>query len=532
MKSMSLAVLCVTLSVCGASTDPGVKIRFSRRGLDFVSNAALDVVATSLTNASVGDQHVTTGKSKYDMTRVRITSFTKPTAVTVMAPGSGITWKLSGGAISVIGNWHYMYHGNWLLQANDRGTFDVSVFGFDISISIEIGMDKTGQPTIRTTGCSSDVRRVNVRLHGDQAWLYNMFDGQVETFVKTQLRAKLCEVTQQTINTNGAKRMKQLNLQLNVAKWLVMDDRLVRPPKFTNNYVESFHKGEAFGFGSYKECPLQPMPLPDEPLGGASMMTFWISDYALNTLGYVIQRSDLMHYNLTNKELAKKGKPNLLDTTCPGKVCLGNFIPGLSKQFPNSSVSIKMMSSGEADQPRFTMLHGQLQGHLAGMAYFSVKTRNGTEVPLLKARLNLVVAMDVHLSEKRLKTTMSNLRIKTKFVHANFGVAAEQKLETFFTQIADICVKPKLDASLKRRTYRCASGHGAVRQCAVRHGAVRHGAVRHGAVRHGAVRHGAVRHGAVRHGAVRHGAVRHGAVRHGAVRHDTVRFRPDLSVCG
>lgn len=25
------------------------------------------------------------------------------------------------------------------LQANDRGTFDVSVFGFDISISIEIG---------------------------------------------------------------------------------------------------------------------------------------------------------------------------------------------------------------------------------------------------------------------------------------------------------------------------------------------------------------------------------------------------------
>ena len=56
------------------------------------------------------------------------------------------------------------------------------------------GMDKTGQPTIRTTGCSSDVRRVNVRLHGDQAWLYNMFDGQVETFVKTQLRAKVSGV--------------------------------------------------------------------------------------------------------------------------------------------------------------------------------------------------------------------------------------------------------------------------------------------------------------------------------------------------
>jgi len=29
-------------------------------------------------------------------------------------------------------------------------------------------------------------------------------------------------------------------------------------------------------------------------------------------------------------QLAKKGKPNLLDTTCTGNVCIGSFLPGVS----------------------------------------------------------------------------------------------------------------------------------------------------------------------------------------------------------
>ena len=68
----------------------------------------------------------------------------------------------------------------------------------------------------------------------------------------------------------------------------------------------------------------------------------------------------------------------------------------LSKAFPNSSVRIHLISTGVENQPRFTMLPGDLQGHLAGMAYYSVKT-NTTDVPLFKARV--VRSDQIHLCQ-------------------------------------------------------------------------------------------------------------------------------------
>ena len=67
---------------------------------------------------------------------------------------------------------------------------------------------------------------------------------------------------------------------------------------------------------------------------------------------------------------------------------------------------IHFVSTGETDQPRFTMLPGDLQGHLAGMAYYSVKT-NTTDVHLFKAKIvrssqNIAfeVGLPVELSEE------------------------------------------------------------------------------------------------------------------------------------
>ena len=59
-----------------------------------------------------------------------------------------------------------------------------------------------------------------------------------------------------------------------------------------------------FEHGKFTEAPFQPKLLPDEPMGGTRMMTVWISEYVLNTLGYVLQRNELMHYKVTNKEVS------------------------------------------------------------------------------------------------------------------------------------------------------------------------------------------------------------------------------------
>ena len=53
------------------------------------------------------------------------------------------------------------------------------------------GMDNAGQPTVQTTGCSSDVRTLTVHLHGDHAKFFEVFDQQVAQRMKTQLKTKV-----------------------------------------------------------------------------------------------------------------------------------------------------------------------------------------------------------------------------------------------------------------------------------------------------------------------------------------------------
>ncbi|KAI0227097.1 hypothetical protein LSAT2_022446 [Lamellibrachia satsuma] len=245
---------------------------------------------------------------------MRITSFDKPSATTTVAPGSGIMWTLAGGSISVKGDWHYKYKVNLLIgstHVSDSGSFDLSVTGLNLRLSIMLGMSNSGQPTIYTTGCSSDVGRVHVHLHGGASWLYNLFDDNIGDSVKDSLR----------------------------------------------------DTGEMFVQGVMTEAPFQPLPLPDLTSDGTRMMTFWASEYVLNTLGYLLQKYSRLEYNLLNKDL--------------------------SKHFPNSSVMIHLVSTGKEDQPWFTMLPGDLQLHLAGMAYYTVQT-NTTDVHLFKARVVVV----------------------------------------------------------------------------------------------------------------------------------------------
>ena len=53
-------------------------------------------------------------------------------------------------------------------------------------------MDDSGQPTIHTTGCSSEVGSADVHLHGGGSWFYNIFDSAIERSVKRNLKNKVC----------------------------------------------------------------------------------------------------------------------------------------------------------------------------------------------------------------------------------------------------------------------------------------------------------------------------------------------------
>ena len=50
------------------------------------------------------------------------------------------------------------------------------------------GVDQTGRPTIKSSGCSSHVGSLKVKFHGGASWLYNIFDHQIAKNLQHKLQ--------------------------------------------------------------------------------------------------------------------------------------------------------------------------------------------------------------------------------------------------------------------------------------------------------------------------------------------------------
>ncbi|KAI0219820.1 hypothetical protein LSAT2_028646 [Lamellibrachia satsuma] len=225
---------------------------------------------------------------------------------------------------------------------------------------------------------------------------------------------------------------------------MLLDYRLVDAPNFTNSYLESFHKGEFFDKADPKEAPFLPHPLPN-PSTAPRMVTFWVSDYVFSTFVFVVEKYGLLNHTITNEDMKKLGHDGLLNTTCPGKECIGKFIPELSRRYPNCSVIIDMRSAGEEKQPQFSILPEHMEGFVSGSTNFIAKRRNGTEIPLFDVMVNLSLSMNSYIEKQRVKAKITSSSIKMKVIHSNIGPISQLMIETIFKVVTKFWVIPHIN---------------------------------------------------------------------------------------
>ncbi len=85
---------------------------------------------------------------------------------------------------------------------------------------------------------------------------------------------------------------------LSIRKTGVLDYSMLADPIFATGYVDSYHKGEIYMFGSHQEAPFHPDTLP-EAFNTSKMAYIWVSDYLMNTAGYALQNQGILNYYLT-----------------------------------------------------------------------------------------------------------------------------------------------------------------------------------------------------------------------------------------
>ncbi|KAK2156324.1 hypothetical protein LSH36_216g04027 [Paralvinella palmiformis] len=296
MKPLILSLVCLLVfcTVVTLGRNPGLKVKVTQNGLNYAATVTVEQLSAKVKGQAIPDQHgsssLAVGKVEYDVTNIKI---------------------------------------------RDSGTFDVDVSGVSLTLSISMGVDTTGRPTISTRSCDCNVGRVRVKFHGGASWLYNLFTKSLEKPISNALRSKLRDSLTKIINVDAAKSLKKLKVRVPIEGLLTLDYSLVSAPVFGVKYLESLHKGEFFWTTNQTETPFRPRPVPDLS-GTPKMVTIFLSDYVSNSLAYAIYTygSQFLRYSLTQKDLPLKYRHYLNTDIFPPKalvVIAGNMTKGLIK---------------------------------------------------------------------------------------------------------------------------------------------------------------------------------------------------------
>ena len=216
---------------------------------------------------------------------------------------------------------------------------NVDLSGVSFSTTVKLGRDATnGHATLTTSACSGDVGNVHVHVHGSSAWLYKLFDHKFESAMKKGFHSAFCSKITEELDDKGNKALKSLPLLSKFQDLAMINYTLTQDPAYTNTYMAMFLKGAFQAASQQIQIPFSPAAFPPVQVNGR-MLYVWLSDYILNSAGYVFQQTGLLQYTITPK-LIPKGFFLQLNTSF-----FKTFVPSLFKHFPNMSMEIALKST-------------------------------------------------------------------------------------------------------------------------------------------------------------------------------------------
>jgi lipopolysaccharide-binding protein len=447
--SLLLLLLCSSCQLTAATTPPGLKVRLSQPALDYAANVVVEIMSDKVRGMSLpevsGTAHIKIANIEYRINDMKVTNFQPPSATVTVNPGSDVTLSLNDASIDIHGNWYYKYK-VWVVSFSHSGSFDASTSGISLSVSVTLGSNSAGEPTISTTGCSCSIDHLDVDVHGGHAsFFYDIIMMFVEPRIRQRIDDQICRAVTDAINKDANKELSTMKVQVPVGKQWLLDYRLVSAPLFAAGCIESFHKGEFFYATDLTEAPFQPALLPSLP-PTEHMVTFCVSEYVLDTAGYVFQKHGGLSRNFTRKDLPADNK-DLLNTTCSGffSACIGN-IEAVKRAYPNVYVEIEMF----ADTAPVTNISGAaIVGIFDGTMIFRARLNNGSLVPLFVTKVLATVPIIPILDGTVLRANVTEIVFESVHVtESSIGKISHANLMFFFDTAAANLI-PELSEAIK-----------------------------------------------------------------------------------
>ncbi|GFR90355.1 bactericidal permeability increasing protein [Elysia marginata] len=433
-----LVLLLISVELC-ISTNPGVKVRLTKNGLEYANRIAHAEIVKQLQSLSIPDQSGEDGDIKYTLSNIRVKGVTPPGSSISLVPGkSGVSWALSNFGISISADWRVKYE-KGIIHISTSGSVDASVSGINVVETASFGIDKTGHPSIASSGCSDNIGNVDVDFHGGISFIINLFRSTVEGKIKDLLQPKICDEVVQLINNDAEKSLATMELAVEVAKRFLLDYRLVAPPAITADYMEIWDKGEIFWEAAVKEAPFSPQPLPSWT-DNSRMVYIWVTNYSPNTFLYQAHTNGYLKYNVTKKDLPDDSA-DYLNTTCKFK-CIGTIIPQIGTKYPNSSVELHLHSTAV---PSAVMTNKTLTVELDASVGMWARTPNKTAAYLATLDVNVSLTLQPSIKNEKLNGVITDHSFKLSVVKSAVGELHPTVLNLVIDGILTIAVIPELN---------------------------------------------------------------------------------------
>ena len=337
---LAVLVLFVPGSLC---ENPGLRAAITDKGLGLVCHTATAILEKALPSLSIPD---ISGRVKvkaivhthidYNVRNIKIDNLNIP-GCSFTPSASGLTLGSSGISVEITAHVKAQHKHFPHISASTDIKVDLSDVTF--SITIKLGRDATnGHATLSTSACSGDVGKVHVSFHGGSSWLYKLFDHNFESAIKKGFHSSFCSKVTEELNNKGNKALESLPLFSKVEDLAIINYTLTQDPAYTDSYMAVFLKGEFQPQHQQIQIPFTPAPFPSVQTDGR-MLYVWLSDYMLNSAGYVLQQTGVLHYTITPK-LIPKDSFLQLNTSF-----FKTYVPSLYQHFPNMGVEIALKAT-------------------------------------------------------------------------------------------------------------------------------------------------------------------------------------------
>ncbi|XP_056363057.1 bactericidal permeability-increasing protein-like isoform X2 [Oenanthe melanoleuca] len=441
MGVQRLAVACGALALCLAlttATNPGFVVRITQAGLDYAHQQGIMILEKELAQLKLpdisGDARVLrVGKVRYELSRLSLRDFQLPYSRITPVSNVGLQVSISNAFAELDGDWRVK-----LFFVRDHGSFNLKVENVYIKISLRLGSDTTGKPTISTSDCSASISKVRVLFSGKLGWLYNLFHKTIESRLRKILEDKVCDSVVKSVHNELQTYIQTLPVTARIDNKTGIDYSLVAPPRATAQSLNADLKGEFYSLANRSTVPFSPLPLAF-PSDHDRMVYFGASSYFFNTAGIAYREAGALVFEITEAMIPKEAGFRL-DTSV-----FSAFIPQLEEMYPNMPMKFRLSAP---TAPFLTIGPGGIsfQPIVDAQAYAILP--NSSLVPLFLLSLTGNVSAVINERSGRIVGRLDMGRIRISLKNSAVGTFQVRMMQSIMNVLTSSTLLPRLNARL------------------------------------------------------------------------------------